>query len=73
MFFRENRYVNADLFRCMSCAEGCETCVDSSPCMYERNNVLMIILILLTAVATVVIFGVALVIYLYRFETVSSS
>ena len=72
-FLREHGYVDGDMYRCLVCAEGCDTCVDSSPCLHERNDVLLIILLILNAAATVAIFGIAVVVYIYRYETVSKS
>ena len=37
-------------FQCLACAEGCEECVDNSPCIVSLNMVLRSILLVLQCV-----------------------
>ena len=59
-----------DMFRCFACAAGCETCVDSSPCLYERSEVVLICLTFLMIVTILVVTTVAAFTYIYRDEMV---
>ncbi|CAB4041152.1 Hypothetical predicted protein, partial [Paramuricea clavata] len=36
---------NYSLYDCLPCREGCEECVDDTPCMYQRNVSLRIVLL----------------------------
>lgn len=59
------------MFRCAACAAGCDTCVDDSPCLHQRNNVLVISLLVLNLFTVAGIIGIAIATYLYRHEMVN--
>lgn len=58
-------------FRCDACAAGCETCIDDSPCLHQRNEGLIITLLILNLIAVIGIIAIAIATYLYRHEMVS--
>jgi hypothetical protein len=43
-------YDNFSAFQCLACAEGCDDCVDESPCIVSLNMVLRSILLVLQCV-----------------------
>ena len=43
-------YDMEDTFQCLQCAEGCDECVDSAPCIVSLNMVLRTILLVLQCV-----------------------
>jgi len=43
-------YDNFSAFQCLACAEGCDDCVDASPCIVSLNMVLRSILLVLQCV-----------------------
>lgn len=69
-YFRQEGSIEDGLFQCEVCAEGCDTCIDDSPCLHRRNNALLISLLILYIITVAGITGVAVVIYLYRIELV---
>ena len=69
-FYRDGREMTPDMFRCFACAAGCETCVDSSPCLYERSEVVLICLTFLMVVTILGVTTVAAFTYIYRDEMV---
>ena len=58
------------MYRCLACAPGCDTCVDSSPCLYERKIAILICLTFLIVVTILGVICVAAVTYVYREELV---
>ena len=54
------------MFYCLPCGEGCEKCVDDTPCMFKRNMPLRIAL--LTFNETVKALAIALAIYIFVFR-----
>lgn len=68
---RDGKEITTDMFRCIACAAGCETCIDSSPCLYERNEAILIVLTFLIIATIIGIIAVSFVIYIYRGEMVS--
>ena len=62
--------MTSDMFRCFACAAGCDTCVDSSPCLYERSEVGLICLTFLMVVTILGVTTVAAFTYIYRDEMV---
>jgi hypothetical protein len=69
-YFRQTGNIEDGLFQCVVCAEGCDTCVDDSPCLYSRNEPLMITLLILDLLTVAGIIGIAIATYLYRIELV---
>ena len=53
-------------FECLKCAEGCESCVDSSPCIVTLNWVLRTILLILQCVIIGCLPVVVLFTYKYK-------
>ena len=71
--FRNMNFIEPDMFRCTACAAGCDTCVDNSPCLYEKNQALVIVLILLVVITLVGFLVIAVATYLMRHEAVCIS
>lgn len=68
---RQTGVIEHGMFRCIVCAEGCDTCIDDSTCLYQRNEALFISLLILNLVTVAGITCIAVVTYLYRREMVS--
>ena len=47
---QESIYDLEEAFQCLKCAPGCESCVDSSPCIVTLNWVLRTILLILQCI-----------------------
>ena len=60
-------------FRCARCSEGCDTCVDDSPCLYDDNKVLTSFLLLLTVALVLLVLIASFLIYWFRSKRVSIS
>ncbi|XP_077294374.1 metabotropic glycine receptor [Arctopsyche grandis] len=45
-----NRYATSGIFECLPCAEGCEACKDSSPCVVSLNWLMRSAILALTCV-----------------------
>ena len=60
-----------EVFRCTECAAGCETCVDATPCLHQRNDALIISLMSLNSLAVTGIIFTSLGTFLYRNEMVN--
>lgn len=69
--FRQKGEIESGMFRCVECAAGCDTCVDDSPCLHQRNKALLYSLIVLDLVTVAGIICIAIITYLYRIELVS--
>lgn len=65
-YVRHYGAIKPGMFQCAACASGCETCVDSSPCVHEHEIVLKVMLLVLTSLTVVGIAIVAVVTYVYR-------
>ncbi|CAH1791074.1 unnamed protein product [Owenia fusiformis] len=53
-------------FECIRCAEGCDTCVDDSPCLYYHNIAIRLVVLVLVLVMLVLIALTAILIRVYR-------
>ena len=69
-FHREGLEMNDNMFNCVTCAPGCDTCVDNSPCLFRRNKALLIFLTIMMVFTIIGIIGVATLAFLYRAEMV---
>ncbi|KAL5235852.1 hypothetical protein ACI65C_003262 [Semiaphis heraclei] len=47
---KPNNYSQHSMFECLQCAEGCDECIDSSPCIASLNWVLRTIILVLSMV-----------------------
>jgi len=47
---KPNNYNLSTMFQCLRCAEGCDECIDSSPCIASLNWVLRTIILVLSLV-----------------------
>lgn len=47
---RPNNYSQPTMFECLRCAEGCDECNDSSPCIASLNWVLRTVILVLSLV-----------------------
>jgi len=47
---KPNNYSQHSMFECLRCAEGCDECIDSSPCIASLNWVLRTIILVLSLV-----------------------
>lgn len=47
---KPNNYSRHSMFECLRCAEGCDECIDSSPCIASLNWVLRTIILVLSLV-----------------------
>ena len=69
-FFRfqgeESYFDEETAFQCLLCAAGCESCVDSSPCIVTLNWVLRTILLILQCVIIGCLPVVVLFTYKYK-------
>ncbi|XP_050441601.1 probable G-protein coupled receptor CG31760 [Adelges cooleyi] len=50
MLGQPNNYSQGNMFECMRCAEGCDDCVDASPCIASLNWVLRSIILALSLI-----------------------
>lgn len=57
---------NKRLFQCLPCREGCEECVDDTPCMYQRNTSLRTVF--LTINESVKALAIALAVFISVFR-----
>ena len=62
----ESIYEDPSIFQCLKCAEGCESCEDSSPCIVTLNWVLRTILLILQCVIIGCLPVVVLFTYKYK-------
>ncbi len=62
----ESIYEEPSAFQCLKCAEGCESCEDSSPCIVTLNWVLRTILLILQCVIIGCLPVVVLFTYKYK-------
>lgn len=62
----ESIYDEPEAFHCLKCAEGCESCEDSSPCIVTLNWVLRTILLILQCVIIGCLPVVVLFTYKYK-------
>ena len=69
-FYRDGLEITPDMFRCLACAAGCDTCVDDSPCLYERNEAVLIVFTFFIVATIFGIIGVSAMIFIYRSEMV---
>ncbi len=53
-------------FECLPCAEGCDSCVDDSPCLYSYSPPLRIALLVLSVLLLVFILVIALIVAISR-------
>ena len=60
-------------FQCRQCAPGCESCVDNSPCLFETNLILRVMLLLLTVFTLMGIAVTSFLTYYYRHAKVGYS
>ena len=65
-YYRENLEITPEMFRCIACAAGCDTCIDSSPCLYERSEAVLVVLTVLIVATILAVLGVSFVTYVYR-------
>ena len=72
-FYRDGLEITGKMFQCEQCAPGCDSCVDRSPCLFKRNEALLVFLTIMVAFTVVAIACVAALAYLYRSEMVRSS
>ena len=63
---QESDYEEPLAFQCLKCAEGCESCEDSSPCIVTLNWVLRTILLILQCVIIGCLPVVVLFTYKYK-------
>lgn len=47
---QSNNYSKKNMFECMRCAEGCDECIDDSPCIASLNWVLRTIILALSMI-----------------------
>ncbi|XP_072013672.1 probable G-protein coupled receptor CG31760 [Amphiura filiformis] len=57
---------NYDSFICLLCAEGCDECVDKSPCFLEPNTILRFTLAILQCVFIVALLGLGIFTFIMR-------
>ncbi|KAG8316793.1 hypothetical protein J6590_041213 [Homalodisca vitripennis] len=50
MLGEENQYNNSEVFVCLPCAEGCEACLDGSPCVVSLNWVMRTAILIMSCV-----------------------
>ena len=70
-YYREGWVITPAMFRCIACAAGCDTCIDSSPCLYERNEAVLVVFTVLVVATILAVMGVSFVTYVYKGEMVS--
>ncbi|OWF50378.1 probable G-protein coupled receptor CG31760 [Mizuhopecten yessoensis] len=66
--YSENNTVAMAGMICKTCAAGCDTCVDASPCLYQSQLALRLPVLILTIITMTLIIIVACITYIYRFE-----
>ncbi|XP_069115075.1 probable G-protein coupled receptor CG31760 [Argopecten irradians] len=66
--YSENNTAAMDAMRCKPCAEGCDTCVDASPCLYQSQLALRLPVLIFTIVTMILIMVVACITFNFRFE-----
>ncbi|KAL4237710.1 7 transmembrane sweet-taste receptor of 3 GCPR [Mactra antiquata] len=66
--YRKPEGIVQGMFRCVTCAEGCDACTDNSPCLHKRTNVLLISLMILNGITITVIIMIAFFIHWKRNE-----
>ena len=71
-FYRDGLEITGEIFQCERCAPGCDACMDKSPCLFKRNEALLIFLTIMVTFTIVVIACVAALSFLYRSEMVRS-
>lgn len=64
-------YMKSDSFQCLPCAEGCETCVNSNPCILALNWVLRSVILILSCIIIFILFIVEFFTWRYRNVKVS--
>ena len=57
---------NKSSFDCLPCREGCEECVDDSPCMYQRNMSLRTVFLAINVILKVLAVCLGVFIFVYR-------
>ncbi|XP_025105461.1 probable G-protein coupled receptor CG31760 isoform X2 [Pomacea canaliculata] len=57
-------------FQCLACPRGCDTCTDSTPCLYEFDPAIRILVVFLIAVLIVVCGVISFITFKYRKELV---
>ncbi|KAL3873526.1 hypothetical protein ACJMK2_036632, partial [Sinanodonta woodiana] len=55
-----------NLFRCMPCARGCETCVDDSPCLYQSSDSLRLTMMALILLNITIMCCLSVATFIYR-------
>nr|XP_024217018.1 probable G-protein coupled receptor 158 [Halyomorpha halys] len=65
MLGEPSRYNDTGVFECLECAEGCETCSDSSPCVVSLNWFLRTAILILSMIPLVCLPGVVLFTWKY--------
>lgn len=53
-------------FMCLKCAEGCETCVDSTPCLFSSSLLVRLILMICTVAEVALIAATSVVVSLCK-------
>lgn len=64
---------NYSLYDCLPCREGCEECVDDTPCMYPRNMSLRTLFLVVNEIIKAVAIALAVFIFLFRETKVTTS
>lgn len=65
-YYRDNGNETFDMYQCVPCKPGCDTCIDGSPCIYERIVIAQITLISLMAATVIGIICASVFTYIYR-------
>ncbi len=57
-------------YECLHCAEGCDTCVDNSPCLYSYVNEVRAVLLIIAVFMLALVILVSLVVQVFKSRTV---
>ena len=56
---------NYSLYDCLPCREGCDECVDDTPCMYQRKMTLRAVFLVINEAVKAVAIALAVFIFIY--------
>ncbi|KAK3597892.1 hypothetical protein CHS0354_029476 [Potamilus streckersoni] len=62
-----------NLYRCIPCARGCETCVDGSPCLYQSSDSLKLTMMALILLNVTIVCCLSVATFVYRKKLNESS
>ena len=57
---------NYSAYDCLPCQDGCDECVDDSPCMYQRNMSLRAVFLTVNEIVKAVAIALGVFVFLFR-------